>query len=130
MSGGTKRKVCAAVSLLGRPRLVLMDEPTSGMDVLAKRQTWRAIRGELAGGNSLIVTSHSMEECEAVCTRIAIMARGRFLCLGTPNHIKERSVAAPSTMYLIHTGKVISPDRCYTNICGPRVQVERRQTKK
>ena len=50
MSGGTKRKVCAAVSLLGRPRLVLMDEPTSGMDVLAKRQTWQAIRSELAGG--------------------------------------------------------------------------------
>ena len=90
MSGGTKRKVCAAVSFLGRPQLVLMDEPTSGMDVLAKRQTWRAIRGELAGGNSLIFTSQSMEECEAICTRIAIMASGRFLCLGTPNHIKER----------------------------------------
>ena len=90
MSGGTKRKVCAAISLLGHPKLVLMDEPTSGMDVLAKRQMWRAIRRERAGGTSLIVTSHSMEECEALCTRIAIMARGRFLCLGTPNHIKEK----------------------------------------
>ena len=90
LSGGTKRKVCAAISLLGHPKLVLMDEPTSGMDVLAKRQMWRAIRRELAGGTSLILTSHSMEECEALCTRIAIMAKGRFLCLGTPSHIKEK----------------------------------------
>ena len=60
------------------------------MDVLAKRQVWKIIRREVASGRSVILTSHSMEECEDLCTRLAIMAGGRFQCLGTPAHIKEK----------------------------------------
>ena len=90
LSGGTKRKVCAAVALLGGPQLVLMDEPTSGMDVVAKRLMWKVIRREMAAGASVILTSHSMEECEALCTRIAIMADGSFRCIGSPEHIKRK----------------------------------------
>ena len=62
----------------------------SGMDVLAKRQVWKIIRREVSAGRSVILTSHSMEECEELCTRLAIMEQGRFLCLGTPGHIKAK----------------------------------------
>ena len=91
LSGGTKRKLCAAIALLGSPHLILMDEPTSGMDAVTKRLVWRRIQRQITYGDSAIVlTSHSMEECEFLCTRLAIMADGRFQCLGTPDHIKNK----------------------------------------
>ena len=71
----------------------------SGMDVLAKRQVWKIIRREVASGRSVILTSHSMEECEDLCTRLAIMAGGRFQCLGTPSRIKEKWVDVSSNSY-------------------------------
>ena len=95
LSGGTKRKLCAAIALLGSPHLILMDEPTSGMDAVTKRLVWRRIQRQITYGDSAIVlTSHSMEECEFLCTRLAIMADGRFQCLGTPDHIKNKYVFA------------------------------------
>ena len=91
LSGGTKRKLCAAIALLGSPHLILMDEPTSGMDAVTKRLVWRRIQRQITYGDSAIVlTSHSMEECEFLCTRLAIMADGKFQCLGTPDHIKNK----------------------------------------
>ena len=66
-----------------------MDEPTSGMDVVTKRKVWKLIRNA-ASKSAVILTSHSMEECEHLCSRLAIMASGRFLCLGSPTHIKEK----------------------------------------
>lgn len=89
LSGGTKRKVCTAVALLGNPDVVFMDEPTSGMDAVTKRRVWRLIR-RAAADSAVILTSHSMEECERLCSRLAIMASGRFLCLGSPGHIKDK----------------------------------------
>ena len=62
----------------------------SGMDAMTKRQVWRAIRRTVTSGRSVILTSHSMEECEELCTRLAIMAAGEFRCLGTTNHIKTK----------------------------------------
>ncbi len=63
----------------------------SGMDVLAKRRVWRLLRREVRmRGRSVILTSHSMEECERLCDRIAIMARGRFRCLGSPERITQK----------------------------------------
>ncbi len=61
------------------------------MDVLAKRQVWRLLRRQVHLLNrSVVLTSHSMEECERVCDRLIIMAEGRFRCLGSPEHIKEK----------------------------------------
>ncbi|XP_028174675.1 ATP-binding cassette sub-family A member 1-like [Ostrinia furnacalis] len=89
-SGGNKRKLSTAVALLGRTRLVFVDEPTTGVDPAAKRQVWRAIRGAQRSGRGVVLTSHSMEECEALCSRLTIMVNGRFQCLGTPQHLKNK----------------------------------------
>ncbi|XP_077916041.1 ATP-binding cassette sub-family A member 13 [Halichoerus grypus] len=89
-SGGTKRKLSTALALLGKPDLLLLDEPSSGMDPCSKRYLWTTITQEARGGCAVVLTSHSMEECEALCTRLAIMVNGSFRCLGSPQHIKDR----------------------------------------
>ncbi|XP_073095223.1 ATP-binding cassette sub-family A member 13 [Manis javanica] len=89
-SGGTKRKLSTALALLGKPDLLLLDEPSSGMDPCSKRYLWKAIMKEVWEGCAVVLTSHSMGECEALCTRLAIMVNGSFRCLGSPQHIKNR----------------------------------------
>ncbi|KFV86259.1 ATP-binding cassette sub-family A member 13, partial [Struthio camelus australis] len=89
-SCGTKRKLSTAVALVGKPQILLLDEPSSGMDPCSKRYLWKTILKEVQDGCAAVLTSHSMEECEALCTRLAIMVNGSFKCLGSPQHIKNR----------------------------------------
>ncbi|XP_055285245.1 phospholipid-transporting ATPase ABCA7 isoform X7 [Moschus berezovskii] len=89
-SGGNKRKLATAVALVGDPALVFLDEPTTGMDPGARRFLWNSLLAVVREGRSVILTSHSMEECEALCTRLAIMVNGRFRCLGSAQHLKGR----------------------------------------
>uniref|UniRef100_A0A3B3V8X0 P-type phospholipid transporter n=1 Tax=Poecilia latipinna TaxID=48699 RepID=A0A3B3V8X0_9TELE len=89
-SGGNKRKLSTAMALIGCPPVVFLDEPTTGMDPKARRFLWDCILSVIKEGRSVILTSHSMEECEALCTRMAIMVNGRFKCLGSIQHLKNR----------------------------------------
>nr|XP_035109261.2 ATP-binding cassette sub-family A member 13 isoform X1 [Callithrix jacchus] len=89
-SGGTKRKLSTALALVGKPDILLLDEPSSGMDPCSKRYLWQTIMKEVREGCAAVLTSHSMEECEALCTRLAIMVDGSFKCVGSPQHIKNR----------------------------------------
>uniref|UniRef100_A0A8C4Y8L9 P-type phospholipid transporter n=1 Tax=Gopherus evgoodei TaxID=1825980 RepID=A0A8C4Y8L9_9SAUR len=89
-SGGNKRKLSTAIALLGAPPVIFLDEPTTGMDPRARRFLWNCILGVIKEGRSVVLTSHSMEECEALCTRMAIMVNGRFRCLGSVQHLKNR----------------------------------------
>ncbi|XP_041525646.1 ATP-binding cassette sub-family A member 13 isoform X2 [Microtus oregoni] len=89
-SGGTRRKLSTALALVGKPDILLLDEPSSGMDPCSKRYLWQTITQEVRDGCAAVLTSHSMEECEALCTRLAIMVDGSFRCLGPPQHIKNR----------------------------------------
>ncbi|XP_049732054.1 phospholipid-transporting ATPase ABCA7 isoform X6 [Elephas maximus indicus] len=89
-SGGNKRKLATAVALVGDPAIVFLDEPTTGMDPHARRFLWNSLLSVVREGRSVVLTSHSMEECEALCTRLAIMTNGRFRCLGSPQYLKGR----------------------------------------
>ncbi|KAF4105040.1 phospholipid-transporting ATPase ABCA1b [Onychostoma macrolepis] len=89
-SGGNMRKLSTAISLIGAPPVVFLDEPTTGMDPKARRALWTCIHSVIKEGRSVVLTSHSMEECEALCTRMAIMVNGRFRCLGSVQHLKNR----------------------------------------
>ncbi|KAJ7352721.1 hypothetical protein OS493_034326 [Desmophyllum pertusum] len=89
-SGGNKRKLSTAIALVGNPPIVFLDEPTTGMDPVARRYLWDSLMTVMKGGRSIVLTSHSMEECEALCTRLAIMVNGQFKCLGSTQHIKSR----------------------------------------
>lgn len=90
LSGGNKRKLSTAVALVGNPRLVLLDEPTSGVDSNARRLIWNDVVELVKEKRVVIFTSHSMEECEALCSRVGVMASGRFKCIGSPSYLKKK----------------------------------------
>ncbi|CAG0900594.1 unnamed protein product, partial [Darwinula stevensoni] len=90
LSGGNKRKLSTGVALIGDPPITFLDEPTTGMDPVARRLLWDSIARVRDSGRSIILTSHSMDECEALCTRLVIMVNGRFQCLGSPQHLKGK----------------------------------------
>ncbi|XP_077992841.1 ATP-binding cassette sub-family A member 2-like [Glandiceps talaboti] len=89
-SGGNKRKLSTAISLIGNPTVLFMDEPTTGMDPQSKRFLWNVIHDIVKSGTSVIFTSHSMEECENLCSRLAIMVNGQFKCIGSIQHLKSK----------------------------------------
>ena len=89
-SGGTRRKLSLAIALLGDPKVVLLDEPSCGMDPHARRSMWNIIQRTMHDGRCVILTSHSMEEVEALCSRLGIMVNGVLRALGTPQYLKNR----------------------------------------
>nr|KAF6346092.1 ATP binding cassette subfamily A member 7 [Pipistrellus kuhlii] len=89
-SAGNKRKLATAVALVGDPTVILLDEPTTIMDPGARRFLRNSLLAVVRRGHSVMLTSHSMEDCEAACSRLAIMVNGRFHCLGSPQHLKGR----------------------------------------
>ncbi len=92
LSGGWQRRLSIAMALISEPQILFLDEPTLGLDVLARSDLWDIIRG-LKGKVTIILTTHYMEEAEALSDRIAIMARGKLLICGTPEEIKASAGA-------------------------------------
>jgi ABC-type multidrug transport system ATPase subunit len=89
LSGGNKRKLCVGVALIGSPLLLLLDEPSSGMDAASKRFLWAVIKRRTVDCCT-VLTTHSMEECEALCSRIGVMVAGSMRCLGPIQTLKSR----------------------------------------
>ena len=87
LSGGWQRRVSIAMALVSRPEILFLDEPTLGLDVLARHELWDRIRG-LKGRVTIILTTHYMEEAEALSDRIGIMKEGRLLAVGTAAQLK------------------------------------------
>ncbi|KAJ3265925.1 ATP-binding cassette sub- A member 3 [Chytriomyces hyalinus] len=89
LSGGNKRKTSAAVALIGTPPVILLDEPSTGMDALSKRRMWDVITS-LRENHAVVLTTHSMEEAESVSNRMAIMSHGQLRCIGTMHHLRKK----------------------------------------
>ncbi|KAB1265911.1 ATP-binding cassette sub-family A member 8 [Camelus dromedarius] len=91
LSEGVKRKLCFALSLLGNPSVVLLDEPSTGMDPEGQLQMWQAIRATFRNTErGALLTTHYMAEAEAICDRVAIMVSGRLRCIGSIQHLKNK----------------------------------------
>ncbi|XP_022375557.1 ATP-binding cassette sub-family A member 9 [Enhydra lutris kenyoni] len=91
LSEGIKRKLCFALSILGNPSVVLLDEPSTGMDPEGQLQMWQAIRATFRNTErGALLTTHYMAEAEAVCDRVAIMVSGRLRCIGSIQHLKSK----------------------------------------
>lgn len=88
LSGGQKRQVQFALALCGRPRLLFLDEPTVGLDVPARESLWRAIRALVAGGTAVVLTTHYLEEAEALADRVVVLAQGRCLADGSVAEVR------------------------------------------
>mmetsp|Transcript_43917 Transcript_43917/g.64517 ORF Transcript_43917/g.64517 Transcript_43917/m.64517 type:complete len:2436 (+) Transcript_43917:98-7405(+) len=87
-SGGNKRKLSLGVALIGNPDVLFIDEASSGMDPFARKKIWELI-SKVSENRSVVLTSHSMEEVEALCTRVTIMVSGRMRCLGSVQYLKS-----------------------------------------
>ncbi|XP_063992095.1 ATP-binding cassette sub-family A member 13-like isoform X2 [Diachasmimorpha longicaudata] len=90
LSGGNKRKLCAAISVMSPVSVVLMDEPTSGMDPASKELVARAVHQVTQTEACVIMTSHSVAECEKLCSRVGILASAGLRCIGSPQHLKHK----------------------------------------
>lgn len=90
LSGGWQRRLSIAMALISEPRILFLDEPTLGLDVLARSELWDFIRS-LKGHVTIILTTHYMEEAEALSDRIGMMKDGKLLALGTANELKKRA---------------------------------------
>ncbi|GAA3587643.1 ABC transporter ATP-binding protein [Nonomuraea rosea] len=102
LSGGQRRRLAVALAFAGRPRLVFLDEPTTGLDVEARRTLWEGIRSFHADGGTVVLTSHYLEEIEALARRVVVIGRGRVLADGTVRAVRDMvgmrrvSFAAPA----------------------------------
>ena len=92
LSGGWQRRLSIAMALISEPRVLFLDEPTLGLDVLARRGLWQLI-GELKGETAILLTTHSMEEAETLSDHIGILNRGRLAAVGTPAELMARAGA-------------------------------------
>ena len=89
LSGGMKRRLSVAISLVGDPQVVFLDEPTTGLDPENRRQLWD-ILSQCKGKRALILTTHSMEEADVLCDRIGIINKGNMKCIGNQTHLKNK----------------------------------------
>ncbi|MEW5806395.1 MAG: ATP-binding cassette domain-containing protein [Acidobacteriota bacterium] len=92
LSGGMKRRLVLARSLINRPELLLLDEPTTGLDPQARHSIWRRIRALKAEGTTILLTTHYMEEAAQLCDRIVIMDKGKIVVEGTPAELTGRLI--------------------------------------
>jgi ABC-2 type transport system ATP-binding protein len=88
LSGGQKRQVQFAMAIVGRPKLLFLDEPTVGLDVQARELMWVTLRKLVNNGASIVLTTHYLEEAEALADRVAVLARGRVIASGTVNEMR------------------------------------------
>ena len=93
LSGGQKQRVMFALALAGDPELVFLDEPTTGLDVEARRSLWNEIRDLKAAGRTAVLTTHYLEEADALADRIVVIHQGRVVAQGTPAQIKSRAAS-------------------------------------
>ncbi len=91
LSGGQKRRVDLALGLIGDPEVLFLDEPTTGFDPSARRQSWEMIEGLKALGTTILLTSHYMDEVQVLADRVAVVVNGRIVAEGTPDELRGRA---------------------------------------
>ena len=110
LSGGQQQRVSLVIATIHDPILVLLDEPTSGLDPQSRRQLWERIEAIKEKGHAVLLTTHSMEEAEAVCDRIAIIDHGRVIAINTPQSLIDIHRNDPNVISASRKGKVTLED--------------------
>lgn len=106
LSGGQRRRLDVALGVIGRPELLLLDEPTTGFDPVARRQFWSLIRELTGEGTTIVLTTHYLDEAEALADRLAVIAAGRVLAVGTPATMAGRAQAEATVRWTEPDGSV------------------------
>ena len=120
LSGGQQQRLALFIALIHDPTLLLLDEPTAGLDPQARRQLWTRIESSRREGGCTLLTTHSMEEAQAVCDRVAIIDRGRLIAIGTPAGLIAAHRDDPRVQALAH-GEVTLED-VFIGLTGSQVR--------
>lgn len=110
LSGGQQQRVSLVIATIHNPSLVLLDEPTTGLDPQSRRQLWERIEAIREKGRAVLLTTHSMEEAEAVCDRIAIIDHGRVIEIDTPQALIDKHRNEPEVIAVSRRGKITLED--------------------
>jgi ABC-2 type transport system ATP-binding protein len=94
LSGGQKQRFSVATTLINDPKIVFLDEPTTGLDPQARRSLWELVKNIRAKGTTVIITTHYMDEAEYLCDRVAIIDSGKIIALDTPDRLIDNLVAS------------------------------------
>jgi ABC-2 type transport system ATP-binding protein len=108
LSGGQKQRLAIACALVGSPDLLFLDEPTTGLDPQSRRQLWSLLERFRADGGTILLTTHYMDEAEALCDRVAVVDKGRVIALGSPREL-IRSLGAEHVVEFAMTEGVAAP---------------------
>jgi len=110
LSGGQQQRVSLTIATMHEPQLVLLDEPTTGLDPQSRRQLWQRIEAMRSESHAILLTTHSMEEAEAVCDRIAIIDHGHIIAIDAPQAIIEKHRNDPEVIRASRKGKITLED--------------------
>ncbi len=110
LSGGQQQRVSLVIAIIHEPRLVLLDEPTTGLDPQSRRKLWERMEAMREKGHGLLLTTHSMEEAESVCDRIGIVDHGRIIAIDTPQALIEKHRDDPEVISASRRGKITLED--------------------
>jgi ABC-2 type transport system ATP-binding protein len=110
LSGGQQQRVSLVIAIIHDPSLVLLDEPTTGLDPQSRRQLWARIEEMRDRGRAILLTTHSMEEAEAVCDRISIIDKGQIIATDTPQDLIEKNRHRPEVIKASRKGKITLED--------------------
>ncbi|HEY8928703.1 MAG TPA: AAA family ATPase, partial [Mucilaginibacter sp.] len=110
LSGGQQQRVSLVIATLHNPKLVLLDEPTTGLDPQSRRQLWERIEAIRERGHAVLLTTHSMEEAESVCDRIAIIDHGQVIGIDTPQAMIDKHRDDPEVIAVSRRGKITLED--------------------
>jgi ABC-2 type transport system ATP-binding protein len=107
LSGGQQRRLDVALGIVGRPELVFLDEPTTGFDPSARRESWEMVRNLTGTGTTVVLTTHYMDEAQTLADRLAIIAAGLIVAEGTPESLGGRDTAAARISFLLPAGVAV-----------------------
>lgn len=110
LSGGQQQRVSLVIATIHDPQLVLLDEPTTGLDPQSRRQLWERIEAMRDKGHGILLTTHSMEEAESVCDRIAIIDHGKIITIDTPQSLIESNRGRPEVIRASRKGRITLED--------------------
>lgn len=125
LSGGQQQRLSIALALVGRPRAVILDELSTGLDPRARRDVWQIVRDLRADGVTVLLVTHSMEEAQELCDRIAIIDRGRVTALDTPDALIAGATAATVTSFIAATPVDLEALRALASVSSVRTDTGR-----
>jgi ABC-2 type transport system ATP-binding protein len=120
LSGGQKQRLSVACALAGRPDVLFLDEPTTGLDPQSRLQLWDVLERFKSGGGTILLTTHYMDEAATLCNRVGVVDRGRIIALGTPAEL----IASLGTPHVVEVtvadGAVLPPPAAFATLAGVR----------